>query len=196
VLYFIGHDKHLTQQVVEFLQQQDWPGVSFTREPMTGTFTLDQARINTTDAPDVVISLRWTTDKNDAGMPGKIVTEGSARVPGQGNHTSLSQFDLRATLVAAGPDFRAGMVDQLPSGNADLAPTILHLLGVDPPQPMDGRVLVEALVSGTTRFPPIEMHTLEANREFGKSIWHQYLRVTQFSRAIYFDEGNGYAAPK
>jgi arylsulfatase A-like enzyme len=195
LLYVIEHKKRVTQQVVEFLQQQNWTGVVFTREPMTGTFTLDQVRIDTNDAPDVVVSLHWTIDKNDAGVPGMIVTEGSER-PGHGAHASLSQFDMRATLVAAGPDFRAGMVDQLPSGNTDLAPTILYLLSVRPPQPMDGRVLHEALVSGTTGFPALQLRTLEANREFGKSIWHQYLRVTEFSDAVYFDEGNGYAAPK
>jgi arylsulfatase A-like enzyme len=195
LLYVIEHEKRVTQQIVEFLQQQDWTGVVFTREPMTGTFTLDQVRINTPDAPDVVVSLRWTSDKNDAGVPGTIVTEGSAR-PGRGTHASLSQFDMRATLVAAGPDFRAGMVDQLPSGNADLAPTILHLLGVKPPQPMDGRVLSEAFKSGLTVIPPIETKTLEASRELPKSFWHQYLRVTEFSGAIYFDEGNGSSALK
>ena len=191
LLYVIGHDKRVTQRIIEFLQQQDWPGVIFTREQMTGTFTLNQVRINTPDAPDVVVSLRWTADKNDAGMPGKIVTEGSAHRPGQGNHASLSPFDMRATLVAAGPDFRRGMIDQLPSGNADLAATILHLLGIEPPQPMDGRVLSEAFKSGLTSIPPIETKTLEASREFPKSFWRQYLRVTEFSRAIYFDEGNG-----
>jgi hypothetical protein len=195
LLYVIEHDKHAIRQMVEFLQQQNWTGVVFTREAMTGTFTLDQVRIDTNDAPDVVVSLRWTIDKNDAGVPGMIVTAGS-ELPGRGTHASLSQFDMRATLVAAGPDFRRGMVDQLPSGNADLAPTILHLLGVQPPQPMDGRVLLEALGSGATGLTALQMRTLEANREFGKSIWHQYLRVTEFSGAVYFDEGNGYAAPK
>lgn len=196
LLYVIEHDKRVTRQVVEFLQQQDWPGVIFTREPMTGTFTLDQVRINTIDAPDIVVSLRWTNEKSDTGVAGRIISDGSARAPGEGNHASLSPFDMRATLVAAGPDFRRGMVDQLPSGNADLAPTILRLLGVEPPQPMDGRVLIEALVSGTASFPAIEMHTLEATRAIGRTTWHQYLHVTEFAGAAYFDEGNGQAKPK
>lgn len=201
LLYVIEHDPHVTRQIVDFLQQQNWPGVIFTREKMTGTFTLDQARINTADAPDIVISLRWTTDKSDRGLAGMMISDANtgdskARRPGDGNHTTLSQFDMRATLVASGPDFRRGMVDQLPSGNPDLAPTILHVLGIEPPQPMDGRVLSEAFVASPARFPPIEVHTLEATRELGKTTWHQYLRVTQFAGAAYFDEGNGQATAK
>jgi hypothetical protein len=123
-------------------------------------------------------------------------TDSKARRPGDGNHTTLSPFDMRATLVAAGPDFRRGMVDQLPSGNPDLAPTILHLLGVEPPQPMDGRVLTEAFVSSPAKFPAIEVRTIEATRAIGGTMWLQYLRVTEFAGAAYFDEGNGQATKK
>jgi arylsulfatase A-like enzyme len=198
LLYVIGRDKSLVQKIVEFLQQQDWPGVLFTREPMTGTFTLDQARLNTADAPDIVVSLRWSDEKNDAGIAGGLVSDGVSRVPGQGNHASLSRYDMRATLVAAGADFRRGMVDQLPSGNADLAPTILWLLNIPQPAEMDGRVLVEAAVHGADArtFPAIETHTLERAYDSQRFVWKQYLHVTEFAGAIYFDEGNGAMLPK
>ena len=192
LLYVIGHDPKLVLQLVEFLQQQDFVGVIFTREPMQSTFTLDQVRINTSHTPDIVIAMRWSPAASSTGVSGLMMSEGGT----VGNHASLSPFEMRATLVAAGPDFRHGMVNQLPSGNTDLAPTILHLLGIEPPQPLDGRVLAEAFTSGTTNLPAIEMRTLEASHEFGNVIWHQYLRVTEFSHAIYFDEGNGYVTPK
>jgi arylsulfatase A-like enzyme len=197
VLYVIGHDPKLVREVVKLLQQQDFVGVLFTREPMEGTFTLEQARINTSDAPDIVVSLRWTEDKNPAGIAGSVPSDGWY-VSGQGIHSSLSPFDMRATLVAAGPDFRTGMIDQLPSGNADLAPTILHLFEIRPPQKMDGRILIEAIGGGATSrvLPPIEARTLEAARDFDKFVWHQYLRVTEFGGAIYFDEGNGTSVAK
>ncbi|HUJ12112.1 MAG TPA: alkaline phosphatase family protein [Verrucomicrobiae bacterium] len=196
LLYVVGHDPRVTHGIVDFLQHQDWPGVLFTRERLTGTFALEQARLNTPGAPDVVISLRWKNEKSSRGIAGTIISDGSTRLPGDGNHATLSPYDMRATLVAAGPDLRKGMVDQLPTGNADVAPTILHLLGVDPPQPMDGRVLGEALSAGTVKIPAIEVNTLEATREMGKVTWHQYLRVTGFGGAIYFDEGNGQATSR
>ncbi len=195
LIYIIGHDPKLARAVVDVLQQQDFVGVLFTRERMEGTFTLDQARLNTPDAPDIVVSLRWTEDKNAAGIPGSVASDGWYTA-GQGIHTSLSPFDMRATLVAAGPDFRQGMIDQLPSGNADLAPTILHLLGVRPPQPMDGRVLQEAFVVLPPKLPAIETRVLEISGDHERFVWHQYLRVTEFAGATYFDEGNGASAAK
>jgi hypothetical protein len=34
-------------------------------------------------------------------------------------HGSLSSFDLHNTLIAAGPDFKAGITSDLPSGNIE-----------------------------------------------------------------------------
>ncbi len=133
LLYVVGHDPKLIHRMVDVLQVQDFVGVIFTREPMEGTFTLDQVRINTPDAPDIAVSMRWTKDKNDAGIPGTVPCE-SWLTASQGIHSSLSPFDMHNTLIAAGPDFQKGMVDHLPSGNVDLAPTVLHILGVSPPR--------------------------------------------------------------
>jgi arylsulfatase A-like enzyme len=196
LLYVIGHDPKLARKIVALLQQQDYTGVILTREPMDGTFTLDQVRINTPDAPDIVVSFRWTNEKNAVGVPGSVPTDGflGAR---QGMHSSLSPFDMRNTLVATGPDFRHGWIDELPSGNVDIAPTILHLLGVSPADKMDGRVLTEALVAPpTSKLFPVEVHTLDASCVSSNTVWHQYLHVTEFSGTTYFDEGNGYSAPK
>jgi arylsulfatase A-like enzyme len=195
LLYVIGHDPKLTQKIAGFLQTQDFAGVIFTRAPMDGTFTLDQVLINTPDAPDIAMSLRWTGDKNAAGIPGSTPSD-TWYGPGQGIHSTLSPFDMRNTLVAAGPDFRHGLINELPSGNVDLAPTILHLLGVSAPDNMDGRVLTEALAYETPKPSPIEVHTVEASRDLDKTVWHQYLRVTEFGGTTYFDEGNGYSIPK
>jgi arylsulfatase A-like enzyme len=105
---------------------------------------------------------------------------------------------MHNTLVAAGPDFKAGVVNDLPSGNADVAPTILHILGVRQPSkyPMDGRVLEEALVgtSGSSEKPVTQ--TVEASRDIGILRWHQYLKFTKYSGRLYFDEGNGEPLPK
>src|SRR6266446_10791019 len=52
LFYVIGHDAAITRRLVEFLQQTDFAGVIFTREPMEGTFTLDKAKIDNEHAPD------------------------------------------------------------------------------------------------------------------------------------------------
>ena len=91
--------------LVQFLQGTDFTGVIFSRLPIDGTFPLEQVGISTTNgAPDVLVSMRWSRDKNEHGAPG-FSSEGGKR---QGSHASLGLSDMRNTLVAAGPDLSVG----------------------------------------------------------------------------------------
>jgi hypothetical protein len=99
-------------------------------------------------------------------------------------------------LVAAGPDIKKGLISDVPSGNIDLAPTILWLLGVEPLQPMDGRVLHEALIPSKAPAPKVSDKKLEASRDLGLFRWSQYLKVSEVNGTVYFDEGNGNCTPK
>lgn len=189
-LYVINHDEKTIQRLVEFLQGTDFAGVIFSRTPIEGTFPLEQVKINTTNpAPDVIVSMRWMPDPNDWGAPGMIIGENGTK--GKGTHASLSPFDMHNTLVASGPDFRRGMVNDLPTGNIDVAPTILWILGIEPPVKMDGRVLHEALAQSYAPESKPETKTIEARRDIGVHEWRQYLKFTTFENSIYFDEGNG-----
>src|ERR1043165_5267550 len=194
MLYVIGHEEAVTRRLVRFLQGSDFAGVIFSRLPIEGTFPLEQVRLNTTNtSPDVVVSLRWSEEKNQYGAPGLIVSEGGKK--GEGTHASLSRFDMRNTLVASGPDFRRGYIDELPSGNADVVPTILWLLGVKPARAMDGRILVEALNGPHDLSQKPETKTIEAHRRLELNLWRQYLKFTTLDEQIYFDEGNGESVP-
>jgi arylsulfatase A-like enzyme len=190
--YVFDGDEATIRRLVQFLQASDFAGVIFSRLTIEGTFPLEQVRIsNTNGAPDVLVSMRWTWEKNEYGAPGLFAAEGGKK--GKGSHASLGPSDLRNTLVAMGPDFKRGMIDELPSGNADLAPTILHILGVPQPadSPMDGRVLREALTGGGSPSEQPTTKTVEATRDVGLFQWHQYLKFTEYDGRIYFDEGNG-----
>ncbi|PYK19960.1 MAG: hypothetical protein DME56_08705, partial [Verrucomicrobia bacterium] len=72
LFYVIGNNSTVTRRLVAFLQQSDFAGVIFTREPMEGTFVLDEARIQTDRGPDVVMAFRWDNSKNRFGIPGMI----------------------------------------------------------------------------------------------------------------------------
>jgi len=189
LFYVIGHDATVTRRLVEFLQQSDFAGVIFTKAPMDGTFGLDQAQIETDRAPDVVMAFRWYDSKNQFGVPGMIDADWQ-RAAGKGTHATLSRFDMHNTLIAAGPDFRRGEADDLPSGNMDLAPTILQILGIKPPQKMDGRILSEAM---TVAMPSREPETkrIEAIKHFRSGRWRQSLQISRVGSTIYLDEGNG-----
>ena len=189
LLYVTGHDAGTIERLVDFLQRSPFAGVIFTRTAMAGTFALSAVHIDSPDAPDVVLSLRWAEGKNEFGVAGTLHAD-STRKPGQGMHGTLSPFDMHNTLIAAGPDFSKATIEQLPTGNIDVAPTILWILGVRPTQPLNGRVLV-APSGGSKALPAPEETVLEANRDLGAGKWHQYLREVRYGDVTYFLEGNG-----
>jgi arylsulfatase A-like enzyme len=191
LLYVMGQSDILIRRIVEFLQRQDFTGVLFVRKPVEGAFGLDEARINSPAAPDIVIALRWSPDKSSNGVPGLVFCDESGRKPGQGMHVSLSRFDMHNTLVAAGPDFRQAAADDLPSGNVDVAPTVLWILGVKPPVPMDGRVLTEALTIDGPKVGTPTTREIEAVHGQKNNSWRQYLKRTELNGVVYLDEGNG-----
>lgn len=191
-LYVIEDDAKVMARIVEALQTSDFAGPIFSRTPLPGTFSLGDVRLAITNiAPDLVVSMRWTDERNQYGIPGMLYSEGGTK--GKGHHASLSRFDMHNTLVASGPDFKKGLINTLPSGNTDLAPTILHILGVPQPaaSPMDGRVLREALIDGKPAAVEPKTETREAQRDLGIFRWHQYLKYTDYDGVRYFDEGNG-----
>ncbi len=190
LLYVTNHDAATVERLVDFLQRSPFAGVIFTRAPMAGTFALSVAHLDSPNAPDVVLSLRWTDAKNEFGVPGMLHAD-FGRKAGQGMHGTLSPFDMHNTLIAAGPDFPKGAIETLPTGNVDVAPTILWILGVRPTAPVNGRVVV-APPGGRAALTAPEETVLEANRDLGAGQWRQYLREVRCGDATYFLEGNGH----
>ena len=192
LFYVGGHDGDVTRRLAAFIQIQDWAGVVFSREPLEGTFPLAEAHIDSPQAPDLVVSLRWSRDKSANGTPGLQISDLSPTAKKEGNHSSLSPYDMHNTLVAAGPDFRPGVTDPLPSANTDLAPTILWLLGLHTDAlKMDGRVLGEALTGEVPALKSYDTKRITARRETAGAVWEQYLQVSEVNGVRYLDEGNG-----
>jgi hypothetical protein len=73
---------------------------------------------------------------------------------GQGMHGSASRADTRNFMAAIGPDFKKSFADRMPVSNADIAPTLAHVLGIDllshnpATGALTGRVIGEAFVGG------------------------------------------------
>jgi arylsulfatase A-like enzyme len=125
---------------IEAIRALDYAGPVFTRDGAFDTLPLDLVGIDGPRAPEVVFSLAWS-DEVAHGLPGTAPSPPRLVV----NHGTISPYELRNTLVAEGPDFVAGWRDPAPVGNIDIAPTLTHLLKLDPGRPFDGRVLHEAL---------------------------------------------------
>jgi hypothetical protein len=142
-------------------------------------------------APDIVVATRWKPDPSQYGAPGLITVTGGGLEPGQGQHASLSPYDMHNICFAFGPDFVKGMKDSVPSGNIDIAPTILWILGIEPKQKMSGRVLSEALTFAGPAIKPAATQQLKAEWKGDGFEWRQYLDTSEVNGVTYLDQGNG-----
>ena len=138
-------------------------------------------------APDLSLSLAWNLEPNEAGYAGTAYATGGAA--GLGQHGSMSRTEMRNILFARGPRFASGLVVDSPSGSADVAPTVLRLLGLDPGVPMDGRALTESLAGGAPVSWSTETH--EAERAVHGGIYRQRVVLSRVGHSVYADEGNG-----
>jgi arylsulfatase A-like enzyme len=191
LFYVAGHDAAVTERLVRFLQTQPFSGVIFTRTAMDGTFALKDVKLDSPAAPDVVLSMRWSPNASKNGTPGLVWVDSATG----GTHGSLSRFDMHNTCIAAGPDFRKGLVSTLASGNVDIAPTILWIFGITPPQPMSGRVLSEALVGNPPEVSPARSGSQDASHTGKQFTWKQHLDFTTVNQTVYFDQGYGELTP-
>jgi arylsulfatase A-like enzyme len=189
-LYVIDHNAAIVRKLVDFLQHSENAGVILTREKMEGTFTLADLHLATADAPDLIVSSRWRDAPNEFGVAGEVASDLGKSI-GQGTHSTFSPHDLHNTLIASGPDFRRSWKDEAPTGNIDVAPTVLFLLGLSSKHRMDGRVLHEALRDSGAA-PVSKTTDLRAERALGSAgTWRQTLSLTNIGNATYINEGNG-----
>jgi arylsulfatase A-like enzyme len=193
--YVTGHDPQEIERAVHVLQAQPFTGVIFTRNPVAGAFSLAEAHLDSPYAPDIVVAMRWTDAQSHYGVPGMIFLDGGAFAASKGSHGSLCPTEMHNTGLAFGPDFKRGLRDSLPTGNIDIAPTILWILGVQPPQPMSGRVLTEALLdAGPAPATPTTRHEI-TSWSGTNFVWRQYLDISEVNGVAYFDQGNGSQDP-
>jgi arylsulfatase A-like enzyme len=151
-LYVPDHDRAVIEKAVIFLQSRVEVGAIFVDDrygKLAGTLPLSAIRARNAAGknPDIIFSYDYDENAMVEGVRG---TEMAGVLNGngyRGMHGSFSPMDVHNTLIAAGPDFRTGFKDPLPSGNVDVAPTVARILGLSLPG-AQGRPLLEALVRG------------------------------------------------
>ena len=180
VLFYVqNHAPDTVQRLVTWLQQSDFASVIFTRDKLEGVFPLDAAHLRTAAAPDVIAAFRSYPDKNQFGVPGMIDADWN-RPAGEGTHATLGPTDVQNTLIAAGPDFPGGAEEALPTGNIDIAPTVLAILGVTARNQMDGRNLLAKTAA------PVRKH-LGASRTLDHGNWKQTIDAVSIGDTTYFE---------
>ena len=187
---FYAHeaDPATVERLVTWLSWQPWCGALLAAEsvgPVPGTLPASVGNIDGRRSPDLTMSFAWSSAPNDAGFPGQTASSGGP--VGVGTHGGMSRHELRNTLIARGPSFLRSTVVDTPTGNIDIAPTILHILGLSGGDDMDGRVLHEALDGGGD-VSEDECCSVTHTAELGD--YRQEVTVTTVRGSDYLDEGN------
>ncbi len=150
---FYAQDKRALPALVDLLRTKEWAGPLFSADGagaegrLPGTTSLGLVGCGGPRAPDLLMGFQWG-DGHPAGASRAGALPGwgysSVRNKGTGGtHGSCSPYELRNFLIAVGPAFGAGVRIDAPTGNADLAPTILTLAGEKPPPGLDGQSLTQ-----------------------------------------------------
>ena len=163
-----GPDDARVTAIVEALQKQPAAGRDLHARPdpgrsptghVLGTLSFDLIGWGHRRAGEILVSAAWSEGTGSG-------PRGSATGSGTAGHGSTSPYEVKNTLVAAGPDFRESFVSSTATGNVDITPTVLQLAGVTgTAAKFDGRVLGEALRTAKPPPPPRPGGTVVPSRD-------------------------------
>lgn len=201
-LHVEGRDPERIARIARHVQAQDWGGVVFTAAKTPGdtlgvaegTFSLDLIHAaNPERACDLLLTFPWTSRPNAFGIRGGDLAcvSGGARLYAS-DHGSMSPWNVRNTLFGWGDGFKRETTMRAAAGNADVAPTILALLGHEPDRAgraagvtLDGRVLEEALEAGPDQEQVLEETRVHVARVLG---YRAAIQVTEVDGRRYIDK--------
>lgn len=191
VLFYVQHsDVDTTHRLATWLMAQPWCGAllsSGATGHIDGALPASLMGPVGPRSPELTMSFRWDSRTNAAGYPGFACSTSGA--PGLGQHGAMTRHEMRNTMIARGPHFKGGFRVDTPSGNVDVAPTVLRILGLSGAQEMDGRVLEEALADGPDGVDwTTESHSAERGLESG--VYRQRIELSRVGETTYVDEGN------
>lgn len=141
-------DPALASQLADWFAAQPWAGPLLARDPAIlppgRAFPLAALGSAHARSADLVATFAGGEASDDWGLPGTAGFDTSDVPEGGGMHGGLHRAELATVLVMQGGPVRAGAVARQPADLTDIAPTVLHLLGL-PAEGMEGRPLLGAL---------------------------------------------------
>lgn len=177
--------------LVDWFADQPWHGLLFTPNGngIDGSVpgTLDRALLQVAHAraPEVYFTLRTDNSENQWGMPGTCYFSSSAVPEGGGTHGGLHPIEMNNLLAVKGSAFKNAYQSKWPASHTDIAPTILHMMGVERPVTMTGRYLTEAIANNSDE--PSEPETFECSVD--RLSGRQHLRYWRVGSSVYLDHG-------
>jgi hypothetical protein len=183
-------DRQLKGALVEWLFEQPWCGLVFTsggdgiKGGIPGTFDRSLVMTDHERASEIYYIMRNDDAVDANGVVGGCYFDG--KYPEGGSvHGGLHPKELNIVLMAQGTQFRHSFQSDYPAGIIDIAPTVLHLLGLPRPDGMDGRALSEGLVGCLLK--PQEPERLE--NSVGAAARRQHLQFSRVGSTLYLDGG-------
>ncbi|CAG5012717.1 hypothetical protein DYBT9275_05233 [Dyadobacter sp. CECT 9275] len=173
-LYVKNHDREVIQKIVSALQAEEWIGAVFTKSAkpgndkgwVPGTISFDAIHYHHPErSGDILVAMNWDDRRNEKGFAG---TDYSGGVAG---HGGSSPYEINIAMFVAGPDFKEGLSNELPTSNVDITPTILSVYHLPKPASMDGRAITEFLrtdKSGTKKEGKKRWIKTSVNYDWGK----------------------------
>ncbi|MFL2627933.1 MAG: alkaline phosphatase family protein [Dehalococcoidia bacterium] len=187
LFYVKNSDKAIAQKLVTTLMKFEWCGPLFSSSKVgeiEGVLSADLIGIEGPRCPDIAMSFQWNSEKNKAGYPGMIYSTGGD--VDLGMHGSISKHEMNNVLGAFGPSFKKGISCSTPTGNIDLTPTILHILGINTETSFDGRPIKEALVNDIEP-DEVEVSTTEHIGKNSQTGYSQKLVISSVGGTNYID---------
>jgi hypothetical protein len=150
-------DAALAPQVADWLARQPWCAALLARDPAIlpagVALTLDVLGSGHRRSADLVVTFAGSEAPDEWGLPGFAPFDAPDVPEGGGMHGGLHRAELATVLVGEGGPFRRGAVVAAPCDLTDIAPTVLHLLGLDTTG-CEGRALREGWEAGADA-PPV-----------------------------------------
>ncbi len=160
LIYVPDKNPDTVRQIAGLLTTYDYVGGIFVDDQygtVPGTLPMSAIGLvgsGKTPRPAIVVAFK-TFYLNPADLQTAIEVSDTTLQEGQGMHGGFGRDCTFNNMAAIGPDFKAGFTDLAPVSNADIAPTIAHILGLVIPSHgvLKGRALVEALRGGADTIP-------------------------------------------
>jgi arylsulfatase A-like enzyme len=148
--------KAMAADIVKFLATQDYVSGIFVNDRLgkfPGALSMSDVGLMgaaRTPQPAIYVNFRSFSSGCANELQCVVAVMDTPLATGQGNHGSFSRGETRNFMAAIGPDFKSGYADPTPISNADIAPTLAHLMGFEMPAKgvLKGRVIDEALAGG------------------------------------------------
>jgi phosphodiesterase/alkaline phosphatase D-like protein/arylsulfatase A-like enzyme len=197
LVYIPDHSAATLQKVVDILSKQNYVSGLFVDDSfgaIAGTLPLSSINLKgdaQTPTPAIVINFKtFSTDPSNP-YQAQVEVADTGLQQGQGMHGTFGRGDTFNNMAAIGPDFKRNYTDLAPVSNADVAVTLLNILGLPVSNNGDliGRVIREALVDGPDT-TPYTIGTLKSDLDANGN--RTYLNYQQVGNTKYFDTA-GYA---